>query len=86
MDRRLTIAPCHASEGIGRRLRGPGAGECRRFQSGLPAHRDAIRLGETWGDPTLTPRERSILNLGMIAALGKCRNSRPIPAAPCAMA
>src|SRR6266705_2275846 len=26
--------------------------------------------GETWGDPTLTPRERSILNLGMIAALG----------------
>ncbi|MEA2989595.1 MAG: 4-carboxymuconolactone decarboxylase [Alphaproteobacteria bacterium] len=27
--------------------------------------------GETWADPTLTPRERSILNLGMIAALGK---------------
>jgi 4-carboxymuconolactone decarboxylase len=27
--------------------------------------------GEAWGDPTLTPRERSILNLGMIAALGK---------------
>jgi carboxymuconolactone decarboxylase family protein len=27
--------------------------------------------GETWGDPTLTPRERSILNLGMLAALGK---------------
>jgi 4-carboxymuconolactone decarboxylase len=27
--------------------------------------------GETWGDETLTPRERSILNLGMIAALGK---------------
>src|SRR6186997_3702406 len=27
--------------------------------------------GETWGDTTLTPRERSILNLGMIAALGK---------------
>jgi 4-carboxymuconolactone decarboxylase len=27
--------------------------------------------GETWGDSTLTPRERSILNLGMIAALGK---------------
>ncbi len=27
--------------------------------------------GETWGDPTLSPRERSILNLGMIAALGK---------------
>jgi 4-carboxymuconolactone decarboxylase len=27
--------------------------------------------GEAWGDPTLSPRERSILNLGMIAALGK---------------
>jgi 4-carboxymuconolactone decarboxylase len=27
--------------------------------------------GETWGDDTLTPRERSILNLGMIASLGK---------------
>ena len=27
--------------------------------------------GEIWGDPTLTLRERSILNLGMIAALGK---------------
>ena len=27
--------------------------------------------GETWGDPTLTPRERSILNLGMIASLGR---------------
>jgi 4-carboxymuconolactone decarboxylase len=27
--------------------------------------------GETWGDKTLSPRERSILNLGMIAALGK---------------
>jgi 4-carboxymuconolactone decarboxylase len=27
--------------------------------------------GETWGDPTLSPRERSILNLGMIACLGK---------------
>jgi 4-carboxymuconolactone decarboxylase len=27
--------------------------------------------GETWGDGTLTPRERSILNLGMIASLGK---------------
>ena len=27
--------------------------------------------GEAWGDTTLTPRERSILNLGMIAALGK---------------
>jgi 4-carboxymuconolactone decarboxylase len=27
--------------------------------------------GEAWGDDTLTPRERSILNLGMIASLGK---------------
>jgi 4-carboxymuconolactone decarboxylase len=27
--------------------------------------------GEAWGDDTLTARERSILNLGMIAALGK---------------
>jgi 4-carboxymuconolactone decarboxylase len=27
--------------------------------------------GEAWGDETLTPRERSILNLGMLAALGK---------------
>ncbi len=27
--------------------------------------------GEAWGDETLTPRERSILNLGMIASLGK---------------
>jgi 4-carboxymuconolactone decarboxylase len=27
--------------------------------------------GEAWGDETLNPRERSILNLGMIAALGK---------------
>jgi 4-carboxymuconolactone decarboxylase len=27
--------------------------------------------GEAWGDETLTPRERSLLNLGMLAALGK---------------
>lgn len=27
--------------------------------------------GACWGDPTLQPRERSLLNLGMIAALGK---------------
>ena len=27
--------------------------------------------GEVWGDDTLRPRERSILNLGMIASLGK---------------
>ena len=27
--------------------------------------------GEAWGDSTLSNRERSILNLGMIAALGK---------------
>ncbi|WP_250527430.1 carboxymuconolactone decarboxylase family protein [Caballeronia sp. GAWG2-1] len=27
--------------------------------------------GTVWGDPTLVPRERSLLNLGMIAAFGK---------------
>ena len=27
--------------------------------------------GEAWGDETLKPRERSILNLGMIACLGR---------------
>jgi 4-carboxymuconolactone decarboxylase len=27
--------------------------------------------GEAWGDETLSRRERSILNLGMLAALGK---------------
>ena len=27
--------------------------------------------GEAWGDDTLPPRERSILNLGMIACLGR---------------
>jgi 4-carboxymuconolactone decarboxylase len=27
--------------------------------------------GEAWGDETLPPRERSILNLGMIASLGR---------------
>ncbi len=31
--------------------------------------------GETWGDDTLNPRERSILNLGMIGALGKMEQS-----------
>ena len=27
--------------------------------------------GEVWGDETLSPRERSILTLGMVAGLGK---------------
>jgi 4-carboxymuconolactone decarboxylase len=27
--------------------------------------------GEAWGDTALSPRERSILNLGMLACLGK---------------
>ena len=27
--------------------------------------------GEAWGDETLSPRERSVLTLGMVAALGK---------------
>ena len=29
--------------------------------------------GEVWGDQTLSSRERSILTLGMVAALGKMR-------------
>ena len=39
--------------------------------------------GEAWGDNTLTPRERSILNLGMIAALGR-DGGIPDPRARCA--
>src|ERR1700743_2359413 len=31
--------------------------------------------GETWGDDTLKPRERSILNLGMMALFGKMGGS-----------
>ena len=40
-------------------------------------NRDFQRLGteycrgEVWGEDTLSPRERSILTLGMVAALGK---------------
>src|SRR6516225_6108779 len=41
----------------------------KRYEIGLAKRRKV--LGETWGDETLQPRERSILNLGMIAALGK---------------
>ncbi len=49
----------------------------RSLQNVDDFNRDFQRLiteycwGETWGDETLKPRERSILNLGMIAALGK---------------
>ena len=49
----------------------------RALKSADDFNRDFQRIvtqycwGETWGDKTLTPRERSILNLGMIAALGK---------------
>jgi len=49
----------------------------RALKSADDFNRDFQRLvtqycwGEAWGDETLKPRERSILNLGMIAALGK---------------
>ena len=49
----------------------------RAIKSADDFNRDFQRIvtqycwGEAWGDNTLTPRERSILNLGMIAALGK---------------
>ena len=49
----------------------------RALQNVDDFNRDFQRLlteycwGETWGDETLKPRERSILNLGMIGALGK---------------
>jgi 4-carboxymuconolactone decarboxylase len=49
----------------------------RAMQNVDDFNRDFQRLlvqygwGETWGDDTLKPRERSILNLGMLAALGK---------------
>ena len=49
----------------------------RALKSADDFNRDFQRIvtqycwGETWGDNTLSPRERSILNLGMIAALGK---------------
>ena len=49
----------------------------RALSSADDFNRDFQRLitqyawGEAWGDDALSPRERSILNLGMIAALGK---------------
>jgi 4-carboxymuconolactone decarboxylase len=49
----------------------------RALKSADDFNRDFQRIvtqycwGEAWGDATLTPRERSILNLGMIASLGK---------------
>src|ERR1700681_3453166 len=48
----------------------------RALQNVDDFNRDFQRLlteycwGETWGDETLKPRERSLLNLGMIGALG----------------
>jgi 4-carboxymuconolactone decarboxylase len=49
----------------------------RALKSADDFNRDFQRIvtqycwGEAWGDDTLSARERSILNLGMIAALGK---------------
>jgi 4-carboxymuconolactone decarboxylase len=49
----------------------------KQLKSADDFNRDFQRLvtqycwGEAWGDDALSPRERSILNLGMIAALGK---------------
>ena len=49
----------------------------RALKSADDFNRDFQRIvtqycwGETWGDDALSPRERSILNLGMIASLGK---------------
>jgi 4-carboxymuconolactone decarboxylase len=49
----------------------------RSLQNTDDFNRNFMRLlheyawGESWGDDTLKPRERSILNLGMIACLGK---------------
>lgn len=39
----------------------------RQFQAQLTEH----AWGAVWADDTLKPRERSILNLGMIACLGR---------------
>ena len=33
--------------------------------------RPSIAGGEAWGDESLSPRERSILTLGMVAAIGR---------------
>ena len=49
----------------------------RALKSADDFNRDFQRIvtqyawGECWGDDTLKPRERSILNLGMLVALGK---------------
>ena len=49
----------------------------RALKSADDFNRDFQRIvtqycwGEAWGDDTLPPRERSILNLGMIACLGR---------------
>jgi 4-carboxymuconolactone decarboxylase len=41
------------------------------FNRGFQAFVSQYCWGECWGDETISRRERSILNLGMIAALGK---------------
>ena len=62
----------------------------RALKSADDFNRDFQRIvtqycwGEAWGDDTLSPRERSILNLGMIARSARWRNSRPMCAARCA--
>ena len=53
----------------------------RAFENLDDFNRDFQRLateycwGEVWGDETLSPRERSILTLGMVAAIGKMGES-----------
>ena len=54
----------------------------RQFQEQLTER----AWGAVWGDAALKPRDRGILNLGMIASLGKMHESRPISGARCAMA
>jgi 4-carboxymuconolactone decarboxylase len=65
---------------IGMKMRRQVLGEAyvdRAMQNVDEFNRDFQRVlteycwGETWGDDTLKPRERSILNLGMIGCLGK---------------
>ena len=65
---------------IGMKMRRKVAGDAyvdRAIANVDDFNRDFQRLvtqycwGEAWGDDTLKPRERSILNLGMIACLGR---------------
>ncbi len=71
-QKRYDHRPRQVPPGFGRRL-------CRPLAAKRQAifNRDFQRIlteycwGETWGDDTLKPRERSLLNLGMLGALGK---------------